>query len=230
MFAFARFQDTPSLQAVVAPVHTWADANEVQAREGWAVARLSADDLATAGVDDADLGGLIGALGLADYTASMRDVLDGITSPDKDEIYERTESVDVLWEDGDRACFLDGDCESYAFEIVETTKMPVIGRSTRRLRSELRWVTRDEERFVVMRQVGPDPVEFHAQVPLMAIDQQYGLVVLRPRPSGGVRRVEAFWVEARVIGTDLPEGFAVQLTVSQFQKAAEDIDAWAAAR
>lgn len=226
VFAFARFEEEPALQAVVAPVHAWADEHEEQAREGWAVDQLSADDLATARVDDVDLDGLIGALGLADYTSGLRDVLDGITSPDKAAIYERTESSVVTSESGDRACFLDGDCETYAFEVEEVTKMPVIGRSKRTVRSELRWVDAEGEPFVVMRQVSPDPVAFYADVPLMAIDQQYGLVVLRPVAGGGVRRVEAFWVEARVIGADLPEGFAVHITVGQFQKAASDIDAW----
>jgi len=227
VFAFARFEEAEALQAVVDPVHAWADDHEEQAREGWAVARLSEEDLATAQVEDVELEGLIGALGLADYRSELSVVLDAITSPDKAAIYERTETSEVTFEQGDRACFVAGDCEQYVFETVETTKMPVIGRSTRRLRSELRWVDTAQERFVVMRQVSPDPVAFHAEVPLLAIDQQYGLVVLRPRPDGGVRRVEAFWVEARVIGADLPEGFAVRLTVSQFQKAAADIDAWA---
>ncbi len=108
----------------------------------------------------------------------------------------------------------------------ETTRIAVIGRSTRRTVNELRWITIDGVQHAVMRQVSPEGVTFHADVPLMAIDQQYGVVLLRPVDGGGVRRVEAFWVEARVIGAELPEGFAVRLTVDQFQKAADDIDAY----
>lgn len=228
VFAFARFDDPPALGAVAPEIRAWADTHETDAADGFAVAQLAPGDLEAAGVRAPDVDDLLGALGIADYRAPLDVVVDAITSPDRASIYPNTESFGVSEVDGDRTCFLAGDCLSYAFTSTETTRVPLLGRSDRVVRNALRWV--DDEagvRWLVMRQVAPDGVSFRAEVPLMAIDQQYGVVVLGPRPDGGVRRVEAFWVEARVLGADVPEGFAVQLTVRQFQDSADAIDAWA---
>jgi len=225
VWAFASYDDPEALAEVAQPIHDWADAHEEAAREGWSVSDLTVDDLAMADVPDADIEGVIGALGLADYASDLDDVVGVITHPDRTQVYDHSEEFSIDHQVGDRACFLSRECDRYEFTSTETTKVALLGRSTRTVRSELLWLSAESE-FMIMRQTAPDPVEFHADIPLMGIDQQYGLALLRALPGGGVRRVEAFWVEARLLGSDLPEGLAVRTTVNQFQKAADDIDAW----
>jgi len=225
VFSFEHFQDDEQLALTMEPALEWAALHEEEAREGWLVSDLREEHLTAVGIDEPNLENLVGALGIADYTSSLDDVLLGLTHLNKDTLYERTESFAVLEEDGDRTCFLGEGCSRYGFTTEETTKVPFLGRSTRTVATEFTWVNTSTQRCAAMRQVAPEPVAFHAAVPLMGIDQQYGLVILCPYESG-VRRIEAFWVEARLLGSDLPEGIAVRTTVNQFQKAADDLDAW----
>ena len=55
------------------------------------------------------------------------------------------------------------------------------------------------------------------------VHQQYALVILYP--DGGVtRRVETFWVDAEIIGLDVPDSFAVDNAINSMAAQAERVD------
>lgn len=228
VFGFVHFQQPDHVDAVALPMFDWSlDEHEALA-DGYAVDALTADDLADVGVDEPDIQGIIGALGRATYVSDPVRVAEGVSHPHKDALYAGTLAFEVTAEDGDRDCFLARTCASYAYTAIETSTVPVLGQSVRTIRSELQWVdtTAGAEVFA-MRQLVPEPTDF--TTPLLAIDQQYGFTLVRATDTGS-ERLETFWVDAKVIGLELPEGFAVHQAVGRMQASADDLDAWFAAQ
>lgn len=227
VFGFVGFEEPDHLEALVGPLFSWVDgATEQLDEDGYAVTSLGVEDLAAVGVSSADVTGVIGALGTARYVIGLDEVAAGITHPHKDEIYEGTTAWTVTAEDGDRDCFLRRACDHYAFVADEENRVPVLGASWKTTDAQVRWVQPEEGGAAVLalRQLTPDPIEFAS--PILAIDQQYGFTMLREEPDGGVLRVEAFWVDARVLNLELPEGFAVAQAVRRMQASAADMDAY----
>lgn len=226
VFGFVHFDDDAHLEAMVDPVFAWLDTEGEQLTdEGYAVDLLTADDLADVGVPDPDTEGVIGALGAAAYRSDVDTVADGITHPEKDAIYEGTTAWTIVEEEGDRDCFLTRACRRYAFTAEEENRIPVLGRSWKTTTAHLRWVTPPSggPDVLAMRQLTPEPIDFGS--PVLAVDQQYGFSMLRPE-ADGTTRVEALWVDARVVGLELPEGWAVAQAVGRMQQSADDLDAF----
>lgn len=223
VYGFVNFDDPTRVDALVEPLSAWVDANGEGLEDGYGVASLTEADLRAAGVHDAEVDGILGALGVATYAVDVDDVAAAITSPERADIYAATTVFDVLDEEGDRACFLARTCPRYAFRAHEVTSVPLLGDSERELYTELAWVDAHPG-VLAVRQLVPEPTVF--AVPLLAVDQQYGFFVLEPGPQGGTRRAEAFWVDAKVIGLEVPEGYAVDQAVGRMQSSAAEIDAW----
>ncbi|MEZ4320572.1 MAG: hypothetical protein R3F61_24030 [Myxococcota bacterium] len=93
---------------------------------------------------------------------------------------------------------------------------------------EFRWVRSDtlDAPLLAMRDLAPEPADISSG--LAAVDQQYSYSLFVPDGSGALR-FDAFWLEARVIGVDVPDTFALDLSVTQMTRTAEQIDAWVAA-
>ncbi|MFM2163461.1 MAG: hypothetical protein RLZZ383_2973 [Pseudomonadota bacterium] len=225
-WAFVHFDDPGALQLVADPQRAWATAHGAELDEGYAVASLSSSDIEASGVTAPDAEtNILGAMGRAVYTSTLDDVAAGVVTTDKPAIHESAVSFEILESDGQQACFLDGTCDQHVFWARSVDKVPVLGETTRTYRTEMRWETdADGERFLALRQVAPDPMTFHLD--LLAVDQQYGVSLVWPTTTGALR-VEAFWIDARILGTlTLPEGFAVRQAVDQMQTTASEMDAW----
>jgi hypothetical protein len=118
---------------------------------------------------------------------------------------------------------LDRTCERYDQTVSQIRTVPMLGESTQMLEQSYRWIEPiDGEPFVVSRVLSPTPIDFSSA--LVAVDQQYSFVVLQPQ-EGATRRVEAFWVDARIIGLQLPEYFAVDMAASEMVDQAALVDA-----
>lgn len=222
VFGLVHFDDPGHLEATVESLFAWAEDHGPELAEGYFVDSLGNEDLETMGVEDPDVKGVLGAVGAATYRIPPDCVAMGVTSPDKEDIYEATEVWDVLWSE-DRPCFLRHDCEAYAFEAYEENRLPVIGVTRREVTSEQRWVASEEGPILAIRQRTPEPFEIDS--PFFAIDQQYAFAMVRPEGEGAFR-VEAIWVDAKILGAEVPEGSAVRQAVQGMQKAADDMDAW----
>mgnify|MGYP006928182887 CR=1 FL=1 len=172
--------------------------------DGYRINNLAPEDLEDAGVKNPDLDKILGAVASGDYTHKMDALMPPITHKNKDRIFENFIAFDVL-EDTDRSCFLSGECEFYESTAEQTVKVPLLGEATQTTRSQYRWVDQDVP-LMVARHITADPVEFNSSI--AKITQQYGLSVMYPSGKG-TRRVEALWVEAKIIGIDVPDSFAV---------------------
>ena len=131
------------------------------------------------------------------------------------------ESYTVL-EDTDRQAFLDGDSSRYEMTIEQTVRIPLLGSATQVIEQVYRRVEGPEgQPWIISRVLSPAGVDFSSSI--VAIDQQYNLYVIHPLPEGA-RRIEAFWVEARFIGVDIPDSVAVDNFASGVDDQAARVD------
>ncbi len=223
VFGFVHLADPPEIQAVADELPGLVRRNRDDIADGYRVDSLTRADLRAAGVAPGPVDAIVGALGTVAYTRDFPDVLDAISHPHKDWIADNTVAYTVL-DDTDRACFLRGDCPTYEVTAEQVTSQPILGELTQTFTQQFAWVTHGDRDAVASRILAPDPVDVSSG--LFAIDQQYSFFLVRPLPGGGCERTEAMWAEARAIGMDVPDSFAVDAAVGAMGKQAERVDAW----
>ena len=224
VFGFEHFDDGDAyLQAMGENLFPAVEEHLDELAEGYHVDALDETHLTAAGVASPDAVSIIGALGAAHYQHGLDGALCGVLYPDKEEIFDNYLGYS-LTDDGDLDCFLAGECDRYGSVAEQTVQVPVLGEASQTVQRDFRWVRpRGQDAFVVSRTLAPTPIEFTTT--RMAVDQQYALVVLVPHDAG-TRRIETFWVEARFLGIDVPEYFAVTSAVNEMQDQADRIDEW----
>ncbi len=221
VFGFESFGDDRAMQATIDELLPLIDENGEDLSDGYRVATLDVEHLEAAGVADAEVSGIVGAMGLIPYRNPVDPVIEMITSHDKEALFDHIDAFSAV-DIGDRDCFLAHECVSFSQEVEETASVAVLGSSDRVYTHTVQWVEHDElGSVVVIRSLSPDPIEFSSN--LARVNQQYGLVYLLPEGSGA-QRVEAFWADAEVIGMDVPDSFAVDTAVNQMGNTAELID------
>jgi hypothetical protein len=220
VFGFESFGDDRAMQATIDELLPLIDENAEDLTDGYRVATLGPEHLAAAGIEDAEVSGIVGAMGLIPYRNPVDPVIEMITSHDKEALFDHIDAFSVV-DIGDRACFLAHGCVSFSQEVEETASVAILGSSERRYTHTVQWVDHDIGKVAVIRSLSPEPIEFSSN--LARVNQQYGLVYLLP-DGAGARRVEAFWADAEVIGMDVPDSFAVDTAINQMGNTAELID------
>jgi hypothetical protein len=226
VFGFVHFDDDIEyLEAVGEKLFPGVEGLDDELEEGYYVDLLTADDLAMVGVENPETEGIIGALGRAAYRHDMVPVACGIAWPDKDETEAYDNYLDYdFQDDGNRECFLAGECDRYDQSAHQVIDIPILGESEQSFERSFRWVRPDEgEPWIAVRLLSPEPVEFNTSI--LAVDQQYSFFALYD-DGGETRRIEAFWVEARALGAEFPEAFAVDMAVNEMQTQADRVDAF----
>lgn len=223
VFAFVGFDEPGWVEAVADDLLAFVRDPPEELADGYLVDTLTADDLSQVGVGAPDVTGIVGALGRATYTMGPALVAAATTDAEREAWWDTVNRFDVIAEDGDRQCFLDGDCDRYDQTVSDETRVPLLGTATRTFTNQLRWVTSEAgERLLAVRQLSPDPVDITST--LLAIDQQYAIALIGDDGAGAVR-AESIWVDGRVLGAELPEGYAVRQAVRQMQAAADAMTA-----
>lgn len=221
VFAFVNFEEPGFVEAVVDDLLAFVREPPEELADGYFVDSLTGEDLAAVGVSDPDISGVVGALGAASYVVDAVTVAEATTDPDREAWWDRVSRFFVVAEQGDRDCFLVQECDRYDQTVDDETEVPLLGTAARRFTNQLRWVRSEAgETVLAVRQLAPEPVEITST--LMAIDQQYSFALVADDGSGALR-AEAIWVDARLLGAELPEGFAVRQAVGQMQTAADVI-------
>lgn len=226
VFALTTFadEDDAAPRAAVDGLVEAVRANREALESGYRIAALSPDDLEALG-SPAAATEIVGMAAIVTYTSDPSDVARAWSHPHMDEVLSGTLAFEVVDEAGDRSCFLTGACDTYGLDAERTNDLSLFGVSTQAFTRELRWVTSGvvDADVLVTRDLAPSPAEVTSA--FIAIDQQYAYSLFFP-DDGGLVRFDAFWVEARVIGVDLPDTFALDLSVTTMARTAEQIDAW----
>lgn len=206
---------------------TTADANPEAFAEGYAVTALGTDSLEEAGV--VGLPAFEGAppaiLGASAATAMRADfdaVIEVVTSDRLEEVYGLTVQYDAE-NTTDRDCFLAGDCDTFQFDGYRVNTS-FFGETRQSFVRQFRRVEADDGTpVVVQRTLSPTGMEIDSA--LFRVHQHYDLSLLWPGDSG-TRRIETFWVQAEIIGADVPETVALSQAVRAMHQSAEELDAY----
>lgn len=188
---------------------------------GMKVDALSAEDLSAAGIEDPDEQSIIGVSAANHYRADVLGLAEVLTRPDLQNVYEMTVGYDVLNE-SDRGCFLDQTCELYTQEAVRINELGFFGTSSQTFTKHFRWIETEEgEQVLLLRTLSPEPVDVSRDI--FKIHQQYDFSLFTPH-DGGTRRLENFWVDADVIGMDVPDTFALDQAVKAMKNTRDELD------
>lgn len=229
VFGFVNFDEPGLVELLVDPLTAWAPDHLDQLTEGYEITALNAEDVASAGVPGVDADNILGAMGRAEYSVDPVKVAYGISYPHHEEIDENTLEYEVTDTEGDLDCFLDQRCDRFAYHAHEVAKIPLLGQSTRTYHQQMRWldVTDGTGPVLAVRQIGATPIEFKLKG-ILEVDQQYGFTLIYPTAEGA-RRIEAFWIDARILGDlNIPPGFAVRQAANAMSSTADAFDVWIA--
>jgi len=224
VFGFEHFDEDPAyLIATVEGLLPLAEQHADELTEGYHVDNLSDAHLEAAGIADADTTEIIGALGSASYVHGTASVLDALLFPDRvgHEAFPNYATFDIST-DSDRACFLGGDCDRYDYRIDSTIDLPIVGDATSVKNYSWRRIELGDGRTAYAGR-GLAPQEVELETTLLEVHQQYEFGVIFSE-SERAARLDAFWVDADLLGIDVPEYFAVENAVQEMQTAADRID------
>jgi hypothetical protein len=226
VFGFTRF-DGPRSQpeAAVGGLEPLTVSLADDLADGMRVTDLTADDLEQVGLDGAIESGIVGSAATVHMVSAVDDVARAWSNPHMDEVLDGTLAFELTVEDGDHDCFLAHRCETYAYDGTRTLDMGLFGTATQAFHRDFRWVELDDEVVLTERELVPDGSEMSANV--VAVHQQFGYSVFYP--DDGTKRLDTFWIDAEVIGMDVPDAFALDFAVNGMQSTAEQVDAWVAA-
>jgi hypothetical protein len=117
------------------------------------------------------------------------------------------------------------DCDRFEVTVNQVAKAGILGEGSQTITFQFQWVQRETDgmTFFATRVLCPDGITFGSG--LAEVIQQYSFALIYP-DNGAARRMEAFWVDGKIIGLDVPEDFAVNQAISHMQKVAEQIDAF----
>ncbi|HHO50932.1 MAG TPA: hypothetical protein ENK18_08690 [Deltaproteobacteria bacterium] len=224
VFGFVHFEDDPSfLKQTATGLLPLIELHREALSEGYRVADLTATDLEGAGIDAPVEGGILGAVGLVGYHNRTTPVIDAISRPDKAAMFPDNYLAYELRRTSDRACFLDATCDRLDQTAFERTKVVLLGEAERTFDIAYRSLLLDEGTFTFVRQITPEPMSFSTG--LATVHQQYSFVMLFDEGTSA-QRIEAFWVDAEILGLDVPDSYAVDQAVSAMADQAERVDAW----
>ncbi|NCG17558.1 MAG: hypothetical protein GWP91_00895 [Rhodobacterales bacterium] len=222
VYGFVHFDDddTRILEEAVANLGPLVDNHSEDLDEGVRVEELRNADLAAAGVENADVEGIVGALGAVTYTSGLDDVFGVTAHSHKDDLFDNVLVYEVL-DETDRDCFANHACDRFEQTLREVVKVPLLGEADRTFVNQFRWVQTDSGEALVIRSLSPEPMSFNSNI--VKVHQQYAFVVLEDG-RGGTERMESFWVDAEVIGLDVPDNYAVNNAINAMAEQAERID------
>lgn len=224
VFGFVHFEDDAAfLEQTAQGLLPLIDANREELAEGYRVDDLTSVDLGEAGIDAPGEGAILGAVGLVGYHNATIEIVDAISHPDKATMFPDNYLAYEVKQTSDRACFLDAACDRLDQTVFERTKVVLLGEAERTFDTAYRSVILDEGVFTFVRQITPEPMSFSTG--LATVHQQYSFVMLFD-DGAGAQRLESFWVDAEILGLDVPDSYAVDQAVSAMSEQAERVDAW----
>jgi hypothetical protein len=221
-------EDPEYLQVGVQNLADWLDEHMAETSEGYEISNLgqsSVDDL-----DDRarDLTGLVGAAVGATSAFSVDDVTCGLTWPDQVEIYPDTYETSERTYLEDPECFLAHDCDTLEADNYLVSSYAGLITVTTNVSGQYRWVETDRGTALVYRTWLDGPAEVKPEN-LVAVDEQYYLGANYADGNGTVRLMGT-WIVAKMLSSDVPDGWALNMVIDSMSTGADELDAWLAAR
>ncbi len=223
LFAHTADEDTRELEAGLANLDTWMNANLEDTLEGYQVTNLS--DAAVEVLDDRNhntedmLGAAVGTISQSyePYAFAIALTVDDPVEviPDAHEDYERTFLTDT-------ECWVEMTCDHLETENHLYDHYPILNDVESENYSYFRWVEIDGQLGMVQRSwlTRPSDVEWDS----FELNDQYYLNVLLPYGEGGTLTLQSMWVDATLNDSSVPEAMALNLVISQMQSVYEQVE------
>lgn len=224
VFGFIHFSDSRADEAptgLLPLTEQYAD----ELVEGMRVTAMSSEHLEEAGIEAEQVNPIIGMSATVSMRSSVDEFAMAWSYPNMNEVVEGTLDFRVDTEYGDRECFLAGECDTYGYDGWRHNDLGFFGTSAQDFTREFIWIdVVDGPRVLVSRDIVPTDAEMTGG--LFRVHQQYTYSLVFPADGGGTTRLDTFWVDAELIGVDVPDYFALETTVNNLQNTADDVDAF----
>jgi len=227
VYGFVHFteDDDAYQQAAAEGLIPYTSLNRAELETGYRVDNLTVADLAAAGVTSSAEIDILGAAATTAMTSSLDDIAWVVTTADMTQVQLRTVGYEATGV-GDVDCFLAHACDTYSLSGTRSTDTGFFGVSEQDFSREWRWITlQDGTVALVQRELAPTPARMSSSV--FVLQQQYAYSVFFPEGTG-TRRMETLWVDARLIGMDVPDTWALDRAVEAMQGNAGQLDAYIA--
>ena len=223
LFDHTADDDPAELEAGVANLDTWLEANMEEAREGYTVSRLSSKAIEGVGVDPTHSDGLVGAAVATRLPRGTKAVAKALVKADPTEVYPDTYTVyERDWIEGDD-CFVSRDCDLAALRAHTVSAYPMNLEVTSDFKAEYRWVETDGGMALVQRTWLRKPAEVSKD--WVAVPAQFFLSVNLPH-KGDTLRLQTTWIAAELGDTPVPEATALNMVIDSMITGDEELAEW----
>ena len=229
VFGFVNFDDEPSGVATAEGLRPLTDTFAEELTTGYRVSAITFEELIEAGVPAEEGNPIVGVSATVQMQSTVDEFAMAWSFPRMQDVLEVTLDFRVDAEEGELTCFLDHECPTYAYDAWRRNDIGFLGESEQQFRREYRWLTLEDESVVLAtRDIVPEPAVMSGNV--FRMNQQYSYTLIFPNEDGGTTRMDTFWVDAEVIGIELPDYFALETAVNNMQDTAEQVDAFTEAQ
>lgn len=222
VFGFVNFDEGPEFLEAFAAGAVDARANTPDLVDGVRTDSLTPDILFDNDFsNNPDANEVFGVAATIDFESDFDSVVDAVTG-DMSTVIPSTEIYERTVVQGDRDCFLTHACDAFDMDVRRVVG-GFWGTGEQQVLAQFRWTTlEDGTDVMVYRSLAPDPMETDSV--LFKAHQHFTLYTLVD--ASVPEKFETHWVEAELIGIDLPDTFAIDSAVSSMQSQVEDIDAF----
>lgn len=224
-FLFQRVpdEDTAELEDGAGKLASWMSGRVEETLEGYEIDPLTDEQLASAGFEDVafDLTGV--SVGF-EHAAGLEALVDALLVPPT-ERRDNFTSYERQVNEGTEACFSDGSCDYLELETWAVKELGLGVVEDSHMRLQYRRLDTEHGPSVIYRAWAVEPPEWTTD--LLSIDQSLFLWGFVPDGAGQLRSMQAGWVQATSLDSELDYDVVLQLWINGMVKAAEDLEAWA---
>ncbi len=210
LFTHMTDEEPEAMEAGIANISTWLDANIEATSEGYAIANLDQESLDALDDTERSAANLDGAAVSTQSAFELQTIAEALIVADQQVVYpDRFDNYDREFvEDVD--CFIAHECETLNFNSDLTTNLPLNIKVTNLVNGSLRWVNTEQGPALVGRTWLTGPAD--VSVDFFKVHAQYYLTVNLPRAEG-TDRLHAMWAETEILGVDIPEATALNMLI-----------------
>ena len=222
LFEHLMDDDSAPLEVGLGNLDVWLDAHFEETSEGYKVTGLTEEAAATLGVDVPDLTNQIGAAVGYDIAYPLDDVIHTLLLAPRDELWgeDGEENVFVRTHLSDVECFVEGDCEYYAYDAYIENYYPLGVSVKMDYRGQYRWVNTRMGRAIVQRTFLTGETDVTPEW-LKLLFQSF-VAIMFPK-DGDTRRLESGWLVVELGEAGIPEDFALNYAIDMMKEQGEQI-------
>ncbi|MEN0060749.1 MAG: hypothetical protein AAGA48_01295 [Myxococcota bacterium] len=214
------------LEAGVENLAAWLEANLDEANEGYTIELLSQASLDALEVQrERDAAKLVGGAVTTLSQASVLDLASAFLLEDQTTIYPDDY---VRWDSNFRSdpnCFVSRECDELVVDNDTVTRLPLSLELTTKNTAQYRWVETEAGPAMLTRSWLREPADVNLNI--FRVDDQFFLSANVPT-SRGLVRLQSVWVDAAIVGVEVPEATALNLLIDGLVAQDEALYAWLA--